>query len=75
MAAFLARLWEALGNECGGVPGEFVDVSASSFAFDSVACIKDIGVTLGTSATTYSPSDLVTREQMAAFLARLWRAA
>jgi hypothetical protein len=31
-------------------------------------------VTTGTSATTFSPGDVVTREQMAAFLARLYRA-
>ena len=75
MAAFLARLWEALGNTCGGVLGEFSDVLASSFAYEAVACIKAIGVTTGTSPTTYSPGNHVTREQMAAFIARLWRAA
>jgi hypothetical protein len=30
-------------------------------------------VTIGTSSTTYSPDDSVTREQMAAFLARILR--
>ncbi len=46
-----------------------------SFAYEAVACIKDVGVTSGTSATLHSPGDLVMREQMAAFIARFWRAA
>ncbi|MEM8707014.1 MAG: S-layer homology domain-containing protein [Actinomycetota bacterium] len=74
MAAFLARLWEALGNTCGGTPGEFIDVPVTSFAYEAVACIKDLGVTNGTGNGTYSPSAFVTREQMAAFLARMWEA-
>lgn len=74
MAAFLARLWEALGNECGGTPGEFVDVPSSSFAYEPVACIRELGITNGTSPTTYGPAQFVTREQMAAFIARFWRA-
>lgn len=70
MAAFVARLWRALGGTCpeGGHP--FLDVG-SSFAVDDIACIFQLGITTGTSATTYSPSDPVTREQMAAFLSRL----
>lgn len=52
----------------------FVDVSVSSFAFDDVGCIFGLGVTTGTSSSTYDPAGLVTREQMASFLARWWRA-
>ncbi|MCY4495494.1 MAG: S-layer homology domain-containing protein, partial [Acidimicrobiaceae bacterium] len=50
----------------------FVDVAEFSFAYNDVACIFTLGVTTGTSNTTYSPKDPVTREQMAAFLARLY---
>ncbi|MEM8707015.1 MAG: S-layer homology domain-containing protein [Actinomycetota bacterium] len=75
MAAFLARMWEALGNTCGGTPGEFTDVPVTSFAYEAVACIKDLGITNGVSPTTYGPAQLVTREQMAAFIGRFWRAA
>jgi len=50
----------------------FTDVPESSFAYNDVACIFMLGVTTGTSATTYSPKDTVTREQMASFLARLY---
>ena len=48
----------------------FTDVSSTSFAKDDIDCIKYFGVTDGTSATTYSPGDSVTREQMALFLIR-----
>jgi Tol biopolymer transport system component/subtilisin-like proprotein convertase family protein len=73
MAAFLARLWRELGQTCPTDATPFTDVSATSFAIDDIACIYGLGITTGTSPTTYSPDGLVTREQMAAFLARLWR--
>jgi S-layer homology domain len=56
----------------GGDP--FTDLSALSFARADVSCIYRLGITTGNSATTYNPSGNVTREQMAAFLARLIRA-
>ncbi|MAG51815.1 MAG: hypothetical protein CL405_04440 [Acidimicrobiaceae bacterium] len=37
----------------------------------AVSCIKYYGITKGTTATTYSPSDSVTRWQMALFLTRM----
>jgi hypothetical protein len=73
MAAILARLWRALGRNCPTGATPFTDVSATSFALADIACIYGLGITTGTSATTYDPSGFVTREQMAAFLARLWR--
>jgi len=73
MAAFLGRIYRAVTkNPCTGSP-TFVDVDSSSFAFGDIGCIASLGITTGTSATTYSPDDSVTREQMASFLARLWR--
>ncbi len=60
---------------CDTSPTPFTDVAASSFAFDDVVCIYRLDITTGTSPTTYGPGGYVTREQMAAFLARLWRAA
>ena len=51
----------------------FTDIDADSFAKDDVPCIFGLEITTGTSATTYSPDDFVTREQIAAFLARVWR--
>ncbi|MEQ8840877.1 MAG: serine hydrolase [Acidimicrobiales bacterium] len=79
MAAFLARLWRAVGETCGGstqafaeVQG-FADVDASSFAVADIACLRGLGITTGTSPTTFEPGAFVTREQMAAFVARTWR--
>ncbi len=72
MAAFLARTWRALGQTCSTASTPFTDI-AGSFAEADVACIYALGITTGTSATTYSPANFVTREQMAAFLARTVR--
>ncbi len=75
MAAFIARVWRTLDQTCPTTPAHgFTDVSASSYANDDITCIKALGITTGTTDTTYSPNNPVTREQMAAFLARLWRA-
>ena len=39
-----------------------------------IACIYGLGITTGTSPTTFAPNDPVNRDHMATFLARLWRA-
>src|SRR5947207_6751927 len=56
---------------CGGqtITLPFTDVMGSTF-FCSIAEIYFQGITVGTSPTTYSPSNNVTRDQMAAFLSR-----
>src|SRR5689334_24039513 len=56
---------------CGGVTITlpFNDVMASPF-FCQIAAAYFSGLTNGTTATTYSPTDTVTREQMAAFISR-----
>jgi hypothetical protein len=56
---------------CGGVSTTlpFTDVMSSPF-FCQIAEAFFSGLTSGTSATTYSPSNNVTREQMAAFITR-----
>ncbi len=74
MAAFLARLWRALGETCPRDPSPFTDVSPTSFARDDIDCIAALGITTGIGGTSYGPGGRVTRDQMAAFLARLWRA-
>src|SRR5438105_1389519 len=57
---------------CGGgsVNLIFADVAASNGFFCAIAEAYFSGLTNGTSATTYSPSDPVTRGQMAAFVTR-----
>jgi hypothetical protein len=72
MAIFLARFVTAAGV---GVPPPgahgFTDVGAlSADAQNAIAVVKALGITTGTSATTFSPNDIVSREQMAAFLIR-----
>ena len=74
MAAFLARLWRALDNPCSSDPTAFTDIDGS-FAETDIACIFHLGITTGKSPSRYAPDDLVTREEMAAFLARFWTAA
>ena len=54
----------------GEVVAQFVDVPVSSSFSAAVTCLVQWGVTSGTSHTTYSPAHLVTRGQMAAFMAR-----
>lgn len=71
MAAFLARLYRALGHTCSTDPTPFTDI-AGSFAEADIACIYALGVTTGVSPLRYDPEGVVTREQMAAFLGRLW---
>ncbi len=85
MAAFLARLWrliepgtltaQGLRTPIGAPPDPFDDVDPTSFAYDDITLIHQLGITTGTSATTYSPAETVDREQMAAFLARIYRLA
>jgi len=72
MAAFLARFYTIVtGLECqGNTP--FVDVPSGAYYTEAVGCIYQLGITTGTSATTYAPGMVVTRAQMAAFLARLY---
>jgi hypothetical protein len=52
-----------------GVCGPFTDVAADAFC-PFVLEIYYLGITAGTTATTYDPAGNVTRLQMAAFLAR-----
>ena len=52
-----------------GVCGPFTDVSDAAFC-PFVLEIFTLGITTGTTPTTYSPGDNVTRLQMAAFLSR-----
>jgi len=56
---------------CGGVSTTlpFTDVAGNAF-FCQIAEAFISGLTNGTTATTYSPSDSVTRQQMAAFITR-----
>jgi hypothetical protein len=65
MAAFITRAFQLEAN--GATP--FTDIDGSIFEGD-IESIYAAGITVGTTPTTYSPSDPVTRGQMATFLAR-----
>jgi hypothetical protein len=62
---------QADSGTCGGqtLTLPFTDVMGSIF-FCQIAEIYFQGITLGTTPTTYSPTNNVTRDQMAAFLGR-----
>jgi hypothetical protein len=67
----LSSRMKADTGSCGGVTITlpFNDVMGNPF-FCQIAAAYFSGLTNGTTATTYSPGDVVTREQMAAFITR-----
>lgn len=72
LAAFSTRLQASQSGTCGGqttiIP--FNDVMPANVFFCSIAEAYVSGLTNGTTSSTYSPSDPVPREQMAAFVTR-----
>ena len=75
MATFMARMWMADGRACPtSGAASFDDVPAGSAHAASIDCISALGITRGTAAGTFSPSDPVTRAQMATFLTRFYEA-
>ncbi len=73
MASFLARFYRVVtGLPCDSTPSPFTDVAADSFAIHDISCLFNLGVTEGTSATTFEPDRDVPREEMAAFIARMY---
>ena len=76
MALFLARLYkQATGSDAPTADTPFTDISNRTPEQETaIGQIYRLGVTTGTSDTTYSPGDDVTRRQMASFVARIYRA-
>lgn len=68
----LSSRLQADTGTCGGatITLPFTDVASSNIFFCSIAEAYFSGLTNGTTDTTYSPGDPVTREQMAAFVTR-----
>ncbi|MEZ5381606.1 MAG: S-layer homology domain-containing protein [Microthrixaceae bacterium] len=65
--------WQLNSLECSvTIANPFSDVSSGAFYKNAVLWLVQQNITSGTSPTTYSPNQGVTRAQMAAFL---WRAA
>ena len=73
MALYLTRTMDVVGQTLGtGADQSFTDIGGYSAAIQTaINQLAQSGVTLGTTATTYSPDDNVTREQMAIFLNRM----
>lgn len=76
IAAFLSRIY----TKVEGAPAEladtfpFTDVDQSSFAYDDISRLFRLGVIEGNDSNTYEPKSIMSRSQMAGFLARLYRA-
>lgn len=72
MAIFLKRfVYASQVTLPAPAPTGFTDIAGLSVeAQDAISVVKSLGITSGTSETTFSPNDVVTREQMAAFLIR-----
>ena len=68
VATFVWRFWDTPEPT---EPSGFDDVDAEAFYADAVAWMKEAGITTGTTPTTFDPTDLVTRGQLATFLWRL----
>lgn len=75
MALFLTRLVTAASVTLPPVESTgFTDIGGLPQATqDAIAQLKSLGVTQGTSPTTFGPEDTVTREQMASFIVRTLR--
>lgn len=63
-------IWRFAGSPSVSGGADFVDVSDSSFAADAIEWKSATGITTGTSPTTFSPDDPLTRGQAATFLYR-----
>lgn len=57
----------------GREPLAFTDVDPNSFAYNDIRCLVELGITKP-SGENYRPKDEVTREEMAAFMARTYNA-
>ena len=77
MATFLARTWEASGQECPTTGSAYFDdvVASGSTHATGIDCMSALGVARGTTVSTFSPDKAVTRGQMATLLTRAWGAA
>ena len=71
-AQFVTFLWRAMGSPAVTADSNpFKDVKQGSYYFDAVLWAVNKGITAGTTKTTFSPNDTLTRAQTATFLWRL----
>ena len=76
MALFLTRMVVPAGGTLGtGADQGFTDIGGKSTEIQTaINQIKQLGITVGKTATTFAPDDYVTREEMALFISRLLKA-
>jgi hypothetical protein len=72
MALFLTRIAGLAGVTLGdGVDQGFIDISGKSAEIQTaINQIRQLGITIGKTATTFAPDDDVIREEMALFISR-----
>lgn len=72
-AQVVTFLWRAAGSPAPAAETcDFTDVKADAYYCDAVLWAAEKGITVGTTATTFSPDDPCNRAQVVTFL---WRAA
>ena len=70
----MARLYRFLPTKtCPTAPPPFTDTTGN-WASDDIACVYGLGIDTGTTTTTFSPDDTLTRSDMVTILARTLRA-
>ena len=70
MAIFVVRAIYGSDNFTYNPTPYFTDVTPTTFAFKWIQKLKDLGVTAGCTTTTYCPTEVVTRDEMAIFIIR-----
>ncbi|MDY3281723.1 S-layer homology domain-containing protein, partial [Dysosmobacter sp.] len=69
-AQIVTFLWRSQGSPAAGGVNSFTDVAAGAYYADAVLWAVANGITGGTTATTFSPSNDCTRAQIVTFLYR-----
>jgi hypothetical protein len=71
MAIFMVRAVFGGDNFTYSATPYFTDVTPTTFGFKWIQKLRELGITAGCGATTYCPSQTVTRDQMAIFIERI----
>jgi len=73
-AQAITFLWRAAGRPAAAAAIAFGDVAQDAYYASAVCWAVSAGITTGTAETTFSPDDVLTREQLAALLFRYAKA-
>ena len=73
MASFIVRLWrDVLNRLCPEGPTPFTDVASGNTHAANINCVYNLGITKGTTTTTYAPAAPLTASQISRFLLRTY---